>query len=144
MTLDEAIQHAKDVVDEENSKLLKVGEEYVCSECAKEHDQLAGWLKELREYRVAEQGVSLKLPCEVNSIVYLVDKRFATSRRRVMQCYINEYKVDKFGCYAILSGCEPYYMLSRFTAVEIEDFGKTVFLTKEEAEQGLKRLESVK
>lgn len=88
-----------------------------------------------------EQGLLLKLPCKVRSTVYLVDPRFATSRRKVMECYIDEYTVNKYGCYAVLSGNEPFYMFKRFTAVNITDFGKTVFLTKEEAEKELKRLE---
>ena len=41
MTLDEAIQHAREVA------------ESGCSECCKEHEQLAEWLEELRDRRVA-------------------------------------------------------------------------------------------
>ena len=41
MTLDEAILHAEEVANSE------------CSECAKEHKQLAEWLKELKGYREA-------------------------------------------------------------------------------------------
>ena len=45
MTLDEAIQHA-----EEKAKELE--KESVCNkDCAKEHWQLAKWLRELREYK---------------------------------------------------------------------------------------------
>ena len=51
MTIDEAIQHCKEVANEEKSKLLKVGDEYICSECGKEHKQLAEWLEELKDYR---------------------------------------------------------------------------------------------
>lgn len=44
MTLDEAIDHA-----EEQS--CKLG----CTECGKEHKQLAEWLKELREIRKSRE-----------------------------------------------------------------------------------------
>lgn len=45
MTLDEAIQHAKDVA--QNEKCDKS-----CNlECAKEHEQLANWLEELKKLR---------------------------------------------------------------------------------------------
>lgn len=44
MTLDEAIEHA-----EEQS--CKLG----CTECGKEHKQLAEWLKELREIRKSRE-----------------------------------------------------------------------------------------
>lgn len=39
MTLDEAIIHCEEVANSE------------CSECAKQHQQLAEWLKELRRYK---------------------------------------------------------------------------------------------
>jgi hypothetical protein len=39
MTLDEAIQHAQEVADRG------------CDQCARDHQQLADWLKELKELR---------------------------------------------------------------------------------------------
>lgn len=42
MTLDEAIQHAREVAQSG------------CSECCKEHEQLADWLEELRDLRQAQ------------------------------------------------------------------------------------------
>ena len=46
MTIDEAIQHCKEQVQEQAKK--------GCYSCAEEHQQLAEWLKELKAYR--EQG----------------------------------------------------------------------------------------
>ena len=51
MTLNEAIQHAKEVANKEKCNLLKVGDDYIYSECAMEHEQLAEWLEELKDYR---------------------------------------------------------------------------------------------
>ena len=59
MTLDEAIKHAEEVAEEkeseaqdlEYSKLDWKHEANQCAECAKEHRQLAAWLKELKRYR---------------------------------------------------------------------------------------------
>ena len=51
MTLDEAIQHCLEKTEEEKRKLLKVGDEYICSECGKEHEQIAEWLEELKKYK---------------------------------------------------------------------------------------------
>lgn len=51
LTIDEAIEHAREVAKKERDKLLKVGDEYICSECGKEHEQLAEWLEELKDYR---------------------------------------------------------------------------------------------
>lgn len=42
MTLDEAIQHAQEIADKG------------CDQCAKEHQQLAEWLTELKNRRDAE------------------------------------------------------------------------------------------
>lgn len=44
MSLDEAIQHCEDVAN-------GMTEQGKCEECAKEHEQLAKWLKELKRYR---------------------------------------------------------------------------------------------
>lgn len=62
MTIDEAIKHCEEVA-EKHERHLKVyenigedrplfkEEENECKECAKEHRQLAEWLKELNKYR---------------------------------------------------------------------------------------------
>lgn len=53
-TLEEAIEHAKEVAENWKSQLVNcVSEEgrNKCLECAKEHEQLAEWLTELKEYR---------------------------------------------------------------------------------------------
>ncbi len=72
MNLDEAIKHCEEVVEEQKElyrlcpaseseifhcdgtkdcKTLKNGKNKGCQKCAKEHEQLAKWLKELRAYR---------------------------------------------------------------------------------------------
>lgn len=140
------------LVEEMNTKFIKEEEKIICEKLFDlniDKDILINQVQEinrlndiLREYKELEkQGLLVKLPCKVRSTVYLVDPRFATSRRKVMECYIDEYTVDKYGCYAVLSGNEPFYILKRFTAVNIIDFNKTVFLTKEEAEKALKEME---
>jgi hypothetical protein len=69
----------------EKRKLLKVGDIYACSKCAEEHEQLAEWLQELKEYKeLEEQGLLLKEEdvlkfyyCE-SLDKYLVGKRLDT------------------------------------------------------------------
>ena len=55
MTLDEAIEHCKEVAEEKENegKLLceSKGASTECLNCAKEHRQLAKWLEELKEKR---------------------------------------------------------------------------------------------
>ena len=53
MTLDEAIKHCEEVA-EEHTKYNRYGGFESCDECAKEHRQLANWLKELKQLREQE------------------------------------------------------------------------------------------
>ena len=59
MTLDEAIKHCEEKATEQREMAIKdfydnkttLGEMVNCRECAREHEQLAEWLKELKDYR---------------------------------------------------------------------------------------------
>ena len=58
MTLDEAIKHCEEKAKELRVKATRTARakepfyKYAeCYECAKEHEQLAEWLKELKDYR---------------------------------------------------------------------------------------------
>ena len=54
MTLDKAIKHAEEVAKEKEEQAweAQLQEEYrTCKDCAKEHRQLAEWLKELKQFR---------------------------------------------------------------------------------------------
>lgn len=106
MTLSEAIKHCEERID--------------CSECGKEHKQLAEWLGKLKHYEDLEaQGRLIELPCAVGTMVYCIQQ---TPTKPVITCT----NADEF-------------MLVLCT---IEGrFGKTVFLTKEEAEAALKERE---
>ena len=79
-------------------------------------------VKELKEYRdLEEQGLLLKLPCKVGTTVWAIEK-------------------EDIGL-----GWNPEYVYcikqEKFNATMVGFFGKDIFLTKEEAEQELKRLE---
>jgi hypothetical protein len=147
MTLDEAIKHAKDKAQEQrkDNDTCVVKEGYGCKdcayyyskpciECAEEHEQLAEWLEELKEYEdLEEQGLLLKLPCKIGDTVYSITRDFISEYKI---CSIEKYLEGFFFNW----GCEKgiYKNIRGFTHFEI---GKTVFLTKEEAEQELKRME---
>lgn len=75
---------------------------------------------ELAEYeKLEEQGLLLKLPCKAGDVVFRV------SFNTIYQDVIVEFSVDTTGQYAKTS-TGNYYRLDKF--------GKTVFLTREEAE----------
>lgn len=97
---------------------------------------------ELRSILFAKnEGRLLVLPCEVGEIVWLIDERFcARGRERwpLVRCKINEFVMVGEAAFAVLDGAESWYSVSRFKALSVRDFGKTVFLTREEAEAALK------
>ena len=105
------------------------------------HDKKV-WEK-LRDYEdLEEQGLLLKLPCKVGTVAYLIDHNFVRMERKPIKCIIDEFTVDRYNdCYAVLNGAEKFYMMRRFRAINIKQFGETIFLTKEEAEKALERLE---
>ena len=100
-------------------------------------EQIANWLEELKSYKDAEeQGLMLGLPVAIGSIVYRINE-YADEPLIPMGVTSIEIKgiTDTFKemkCKECVFGGEFTY---RFT-----DIGKTVFLTKEEAEQALKQM----
>lgn len=62
MTLDEAIKHCKEKADELNKEVLNQAnlcnarEMAECQECAREHEQLAEWLTQLKELKEAYES----------------------------------------------------------------------------------------
>ena len=75
MTLDEAIKHCEKKAQELNEMAIKWKVKDVkCLECAAEHEQLAEWLKELRDYREGKRTcenckhqdkMELDFPCSI-------------------------------------------------------------------------------
>ena len=88
-------------------------------------------LEELKQYReLEEQGLLLKLPCAIGTTVYNtlwwdnVHKKIEVDGETFYRT-IHKYKVSE----------------STFSLWDIKEFGKTVFLTREEAEQALEQME---
>ena len=83
------------------------------------------------EYKqLEEQGLLLRLPCPIGTTVYNttwwddVQEKVKVDGKTFYRT-VHKHKVSK----------------STFSLLDIYDFGKTVFLTKEEAEQKLKEME---
>ena len=75
-------------------------------------------------------------PCKVGDAVYVVD--YTRLGNMIFECTIEEISHLTYGTY--------YYLnwglhIPRFKACQEKSFGKTVFLTKEEAENALKARE---
>ena len=84
-------------------------------------------LEKLKEYEdMEEQGKLLKLPCNVGDNIYII-----LHNRQIQKSEVVEFKIiDKK--WAV----ETYGWFYMF-----DEFGKTVFITKEEAESALKEME---
>lgn len=152
MKIDEAIEHVKEVV--QTKRTLLQSDELVqssynarfnrvkCEKCIKEHEQLAEWLEQLKEYqKLDEQGRLIKLPCKVGDKLYYIDSYYNTvvpvRLDEVITQFvgINNYAYQ-YNCCSF-DGCGDVYEEYEF---DNNDFGKTVFLTKSEAEVKLKEL----
>ena len=90
-------------------------------------------LEALGKYEDAdEQGLLLRLPCKVGDTVYVLYKNIVTEK----QVYDVQYR----GGITYQNGQRWYVNIGGLAYYET-DFGKTVFLTQEEAEQKLKEKE---
>lgn len=114
-----------------------------CIKVAKDHEQLAEWLEKSKEYQqLEEQGRLIKLPCKVGDIVYCIFNRYT-------KCTHSNEEFDEYNCQGCEYECdskkENYvqdmgaYSLD-WIVTNLNNFGKTVFLTKSEAEAKLKEL----
>ena len=97
-----------------------------------EHKQVREWLEELQHYKdLEEQGRLIELPCKIGDTVWDIKWGDDTTETRVIdgKTYfrrVMKHKVTK----------------SKFKLFDYENFGKTVFLIKEEAEAALKGAEN--
>lgn len=137
MTLEEAIKHTKDIVKDVSE----------CTDCRMEHKQLTGWLEELLAYRKMDKQGRLEHIQEV----YLIDGN------EIIKCIHLGSSMDLEGNFFIeLASYKDIFQyrssdlrhdldtvdLSKTTkTVPDDEFGKTVFLTREEAEAKLKEIE---
>ena len=89
-------------------------------------------LESLGKYEDAEeQGLLLRLPCPIGTTVY---------NTTWWDCVQEKVKVDGKTFYRTVH--KHKVSKSTFSLLDICDFGKTVFLTKAEADQKLKEMES--
>ena len=97
----------------------------------------AKWIKELMEYRRLEaEGKLLKLPCKVGDTVYIVGDR--------VPAIIDEIRITEDNHIMFEFEYDKSYELTEVWdsgGFELEDIGKTVFLTREEAEAKLQEVE---
>lgn len=150
LTLEEAIVHAKEVAEKnyrgaDFESIDSVDDDIRtnCIKCAEEHEQLAEWLEELKSYKdLEEQSLFVRLPCKVGDMVW--DNDFG---------YPESYEIKAFSYGYCDSYVEPdiedqiifyyeNYSGSITGAFPMSEIGKTVFLTREEAENKLEEMKN--
>nr|DAO95895.1 MAG TPA: hypothetical protein [Caudoviricetes sp.] len=147
LTLNEDIKHAKEVADMNYNDAEKFdsndsAENYIkanCMKCAEEHEQLAKWLEELKSYKnLEEQGLLVRLPCKVGTEVFC----YFPGDSHYTKCQIKKIEICQsiFGniCYF----AESVAQRGRCCRYYDNEFGKFLFLTREEAKK--KKLEEMK
>lgn len=137
-----------------------------CKECSENYKQIAEYLEELKSYKEAEeQGLLMRLPCNVGDIVYVdseilpiedmecyedidnkipsyfqgrvVSFRFAKRnwvKIAVKAKWLYEWIDDETGPESDYIECEKNFTIS------LSMIGKTVFLTRKEAEKKLEEM----
>lgn len=99
----------------------------------KQHDYVTA-SKKLCEYEDAEeQGLLLKLPCKVGDTVWFAGNKFVNDYE-IRRFIIDEIGIDAIQVAKTIKG-KDYW-----NSFNIDDFGKTVFLTQEQAEEALKKM----
>lgn len=150
LTLEEAIKYTKEIaranrVEAENY-ILTTGPYYNANlECANQYEQFSMWLKELKSYKEAEeQGLLVRLPIKIGDMVWDNDFGHPVS-----------YEIKAFSYGYCDSYVEPNiedeiifyyenYSGSITGAFPMSEIGKTVFLTREEAEKKLEEMKNGK
>ena len=153
LTLDEAIVHAKEVVREKYNESFLChanpddGKLNPCIECAKEHEQLAEWLEELKSYKEAEeQGLLVRLPVKIGDDIYKIPSK-ANYDLNVLNGYKANNRVYHQKVYSIVFSQSGWFVqcdkdsihAPNVICIDVE-YGKTWFLTREEAEKKLEEM----
>lgn len=100
--------------------------------------------KKLAEYeQLEEQGLLVRLPADKNAEIYLISSRWTIcskygSRFDEYSCLGCEYECDSEKEYYVC----PTYLSSINVSVYANRFGKTIFLTREEAEKKLEEMKN--
>lgn len=131
LTLEDAISHAKEVAEKnyrgaDFESIDSVDDDIKanCIKCAEEHEQLAEWLEELKSYKdLDEQGLLVRLPCKVGDSIFIIVGK-DISRQGIRKIEISDNSI--------------IFKTNRQKRIfNVAEFGKTVFLAREDAEKKL-------
>lgn len=113
-----------------------------CKECSENYKKIAEYLEELKSYKdLEEQGLLVRLPVATGTNVYVVGS-FLDCIYDYEYCEANQ----KWKCEEHVQ-CEyekkKYYVKEiKFTSIMKNSIGKSIFLTREEAEKNLEEMKN--
>lgn len=147
LTLDNAIKYIKEVarknrINKEKNTIIIPNSFISSNDCADKYGQVAKWLEELKSYKeLEEQGLLVRLPANKNKEIYIISSRWTVcsecgSRFDEYSCVGCEYKCDSKKEHYV----RPTYLSSINVSTYANQFGKTIFLTREEAEKKLEEM----
>ena len=130
MKIDELIENAEEKarVHEYHADFFENGNPMrdACLKSSKDCKQLAEWFMQLKEYQsLEEQGRLIKLPCKVGDTVYVIVGEKISVQKIQRATTDSEMRIE---------------FCAKRRGFALFDIGKTVFLTKSEAEAKLKEL----
>lgn len=147
LTLDNAIKYIKEVarknrINKEKNTIILPNSFISSNDCADKYGQVAKWLEELKSYKdLEEQGLLVRLPCKVGDTVWDNDFGYPESYeiKAFSYGYCDSYVEPGMGIEdEIIFYYENYtHSISITGAFPMSEIGKTVFLTREEAEEKL-------
>lgn len=152
MNIDEFIEHTQETARKHryHADFFDINNpmRVACIKSAEDCEQLAEWLEKSKEYQhLEEQGRLIKLPCKVGDTVHVVTSPFnvfddieydENMKDEVYESYVSSITFYECGeQYRIYAKATNHFIGAYFREC---DFGKTVFLTKSEAEAKLKEL----
>lgn len=154
LTLDEAIKYEKEVARanrvEAKNYIPTTGPYYNANlECANQCAQIAMWLEELKSYKEAEeQGLLVKLPVKIGDDIYKIPSK-ANYDLNVLNGYKANNRVYHQKVYSIVFSQRGWFVqcdkdsihAPNVICVDVE-YGKTWFLTREEAEKKFEELKN--
>ena len=104
-----------------------------------EHKQVAEYLRKFKYYEdLEEQGRLIELPCKVGDKIFL---DFAEFGKDIDKFTVKDFHLDCFEDGETIVFCDYESNDKTLSGqIDVTEFGKTVFLTKAEAEAKLKEL----
>lgn len=110
-----------------------------CKECSENYKQIAEYLEELKSYKdLEEQGLFVRLPCKVGTEVFVIFPGI----NHYAKCQIKKIEIKPNIFEKICYFIEPVVRRGQYLKYFNNEFGETIFLTREEAEKKLKEMKN--